>query len=134
MNNVQFATAVHILTLLAITNGSLSSAYIAGSIGVDATIVRKSLSMLRSHGLVDTKEGKGGGASLAKPAEKILLSDIYQVINDSPLLGRLNSPNPACNTGRQINGHLQKLYKQADNALINRLRTITLVDFCQNFE
>ena len=134
MNNVQFATAIHILTMLAITGDNLSSAYIADSVNVDPAIVRKSLGILRSHGLVETREGKGGGNVLAKPAEKILLSDIYKAIIDSPLLGRLNSPNPACNTGRQINGHLQELYKRADNALIRELSTLTLAEFCKKFK
>lgn len=134
MNNVQFATAIHILTLLAVTQDHLSSSYIGGSININPAMVRKSLSILSSQGLVETKEGKGGGASLAKPADKILLSDIYRAVNDAPLLGRLNMPNPDCSTGIQINSHLLDLYKQADNALINKLSTITLADFCRKFK
>lgn len=133
MNNIQFATAVHILTLLTITGDTLSSSYIAGSININAAMVRKSLSVLGTHGFVDTKEGKGGGAAMAKPADQVLLSDIYQAVNDSPLLGKLNRPNPECNTGKQINNHLSDLYNQADHALILKLSTITLADFCKKF-
>ncbi len=46
------------------------------------------------HGLVETREGKGGGASLAKPADRLLLSDIYRAVNAAPLLGKANRPNP----------------------------------------
>jgi len=134
MNNIEFATAIHILTMLAITGDNLSSVYIAGSININAAMVRKSLSILRTHGLVDTKEGKGGGTSLAKPADNILLSDIYQAVNDSPLLGKLNRPNPDCNTGRQINAHLPELYNKADRALVNELSRMTLADFCKKFK
>ncbi len=134
MNNIQFATAVHILTMLARTGENLASPYIAGSINVNAATVRKSLSTLATHGLVTTREGKGGGASLSKPADQIMLSDIYRAVNDSALLGRFNTPNPECNTGKQINGHLQTLYKRADDALIDKLSTITLADFCKNFK
>ena len=134
MNNIQFATAIHILTLLAVTGDNLSSPYIAGSININAAMVRKSLSILSAHRLVITREGKGGGASLSKPANQIMLSDIYRAVIDSPLLGKFNNPNPECNTGRQINKHLQELYKQADNALIGKLTKITLADFCKNFK
>lgn len=134
MNNIEFATAMHILTMLAITGESLSSSYIAGSININAVMVRKSLSILSSCGLVETREGKGGGASLAKPADRILLSAIYRAVNNAPLLGKLNKPNPECNTGKQINNHLLELYTQADNALINKLSTITLADFCKKFK
>lgn len=133
MNNVQFATAIHIVTLLAVTQGYLSSAYIAGSININAAMVRKSLGILHAQGLVETKEGKGGGASLAKPADRILLADIYRAVNTAPLLGRVNSPNPACPVGKQINNKLLTLYKQADEALIHKLGTITLADFCKKF-
>lgn len=132
MNNIQFATAIHILTLLA-TEGNLSSSEIAGSININPAMVRKSLSVLSTHGLVETREGKGGGALLAKPAGQILLSDIYRAVNAAPLLGKANAPNPNCSVGKQINNHLLELYNQADQALIDKLSTITLADFCKKF-
>lgn len=134
MNNVQFATAIHILTMLARTNESLSSVYIGGSININAAMVRKSLSVLAARGLVETREGKGGGASLARSADKIWLSDIYRAVNDAHLLGKLNNPNPECNTGEQINGHLTDLFNEADQALIAKLSQITLADFCKKFK
>jgi len=133
MNNINFATAIHILTMLAITKENLSSTYIAGSININPVMVRKSLSLLAAQGLVETREGKGGGASLAKAADKIVLSDIYRAVNDSYLLGKLNNPNPECSTGKQINKHLVNLFSDADRALINKLSTITLTDFCKQF-
>lgn len=134
MNNIEFATAIHILTLLAITGDYLSSPYIAGSININPAMVRKSLSVLRAHGFVETREGKGGGAALAKPADRILLSDVYRAINDAALLGKLNKPNPDCKVGRQINNHLTELYKQADHALVNKLSMTTLAVFCKEFK
>jgi len=133
MDNIQFATATHILTLLAVTEGVVPSAYLAGSININPAMVRKALSTLRAHGLVETKEGKGGGAILAKPADKILLSDVYHAVNSTSLLGKANRPNPDCLVGKQINDHLIELYTQADNALINKLSTITLADFVKKF-
>lgn len=132
MNNVQFATAIHILTLLA-SEGTLSSTDIAGSININSAMVRKSLSVLSKHGLVETREGKGGGASLAKSASLILLSDIYQAVNTVPLLGKTNHPDPSCKIGKQINNHLLELYNQADHAIINRLSSLTLASFCKKF-
>lgn len=133
MNNVQFATAIHILTLLA-SEGTLSSTDIARSININAAMVRKSLSVLSKEGLVETREGKGGGASLAKPANLILLSDIYKAVNTAPLFGKTNHPDPGCKIGKQINSHLVELYSQADNAIINRLSSMTLAGFCKKFK
>jgi Rrf2 family protein len=134
MNNIQFATSIHILTMLARTNENLSSVYIGGSININAAVVRKSLSILAARGLVQTREGKGGGASLARAADKILLSDIYRAVTDAHLLGKLNNTNSECNTGKQINGHLTELFNEADQALIAKLAQITLADFCKKFK
>ncbi|RYE24499.1 MAG: transcriptional regulator [Sphingobacteriales bacterium] len=117
MNNVRFATSLHILTLLA-TAGSelLSSEYIAGSVNVNAAIVRKALSNLREHGMVDTKEGKNGGSCLAKPANKISLADVYKSIQAENLLGRVNIPNPECPIGKNVNKYFNKVNAAAEQA------------------
>lgn len=134
MNNARFATALHILTLLAYADGErLSSEYIAGSLNTNPALVRKEISNLRKHGLLMSKEGKGGGTWLAKPAATILLADIYRAVVMAPLLGRANAPNPACPVGRQINGHLEQLYSYAEEALINQLGQTSLLDFTRRF-
>lgn len=134
MNNVRFATALHILTLLHLQPGELlPSEYIAGSINVNAAVVRKELSNLRNCGLVESKEGKGGGSTLAKPATDILLSDIYLAVRQHALLGRSNDPNPACPIGKQINAHLEDLYTETEQALLQKLGKKTLAQFAVQF-
>ncbi|WP_205508857.1 Rrf2 family transcriptional regulator [Longitalea arenae] len=134
MNNGRFATALHILTLLHIKKDELlSSEYIAGSINVNPVIVRKEISNLREHGFIESKEGKGGGYYLGKPASQIRLSDIYRSVNDSPILGRSNDPNPDCIVGKQINSHLKELYTKADEAFLKQLAKNTVADFSQKF-
>lgn len=136
MNTGQFPISLHILTLLCHGYGELlSSEYIAGSININPVLVRKEISNLRKHGLVETKEGKNGGSYLAKPAEKIVLSEVYQAVKTTSFLGQSkNSPNPDCPVGKQINQHLDKLYNEAENALIANLEGVTLADFCSKFD
>ncbi len=134
MSNGRFATALHIMTLLRLKEGELlSSEFIAGSINVNPAVIRKEISNLRTHGLIESKEGKGGGYSLGKPASKIRLSDLYRSVNDSPLLGRSNDPNPDCPIGQQINEHLKGLYSAADEAFLKHLGQITVEDFSKKF-
>jgi Rrf2 family protein len=136
MNNSRFAISVHILTLLAGANGELlSSEYIAGSININPVLVRKELINLRKHGLVGSKEGKNGGAYLNKAAKDIRLSDVYEAVKQSPLLGQAkNEPNPACPIGRQIKTQLNNLYTDAEKAMINQLSTTTLHNFLNQFD
>lgn len=134
MGNVRFATAIHILTLLAYAEEEvLSSEYLAGSININPVLVRKELSNLRNHGMVQSKEGKGGGAMLAKPPKKILLADIYKAVRQEPLLGRSNNPNPECPIGRRINKQIEHVYDKAEQALIDQLGRMSIADFIKKF-
>lgn len=135
MNNSRFSVSLHILTLLELAGGErLSSEYIAGSININPVLVRKELSNLRNHGFVESKEGKGGGATLAQPAKDIRLADIYLAVSDRNILGNhKNDPNPNCPVGKQINTHLNELYTKAEQALIDNLSGKNLSDFCKKF-
>lgn len=134
MNNGRFATALHILTLLQYQKDEwLTSDLIAGSININPVLVRKEIGNLKAHGLVQSREGKGGGTMLAKPAESILLSDIYRVVRQSSLLGRSNEPNPNCPVGRQINEHINSVFDEADKAVLQRLGKTTLAEFTMKF-
>jgi Rrf2 family protein len=135
MNNSRFSISVHILTLLASAKGEvLTSDYLAGSININPVLVRKELINLRKHNLVGSKEGKNGGAYLSKAAVDIRLSDVYEAVHQSPLLGQSkNKPNPDCPVGRQINKHLNNLYDDAELALVQQLKGTTLQQFVNQF-
>lgn len=135
MGNGKFAISVHILTLLASERGEYcSSEYLSGSININPVLVRKELINLRNHGLVISKEGKSGGSALAKPAELIAMSDIYEAVREKHFLGKsVNEPNPDCSIGRQINEHLEDLYLASERALMQSLENMTLAEFLQKF-
>ena len=136
MSNSRFSISVHILSLLAAAGEApLSSGYIAGSININPVLVRKELINLRNHGLIDSKEGKNGGSWLAKPANQIKLSQVYDMVQQTPIMGQTkNIPNPDCHIGKQINTHLDSLYKDVENTLRNKLSKTTLADFTKQFK
>lgn len=135
MNNGRLATSIHILTLLAMQKDEmLSSEYIASSININPVLVRKEISNLRQKGLIESKEGKGGGSMLARPAHDILLSEIFSSVRQQPLLGRSHNTNSKCPIGKQINEHLENLYTDAEEAIIKKLDKISLADFCRQFK
>ncbi|MEC5146156.1 Rrf2 family transcriptional regulator [Chitinophaga sp. 212800010-3] len=136
MNNSRFPISLHILTLLASAEGELlSSDYIAGSININPVLVRKEVSNLRNYGLVESKEGKNGGATLAKSADKIRLSEVFHAVQQASLLGNSkNKPNPDCPIGKQINQHLDSLYLEIEGALLHKLEKMSLADFLRQFK
>lgn len=133
--NGRYPIALHILTLLSKTETELmSSDYIAGSININPALARKEISNLRNHGFIDSKEGKGGGYSLAKPARQITLADIYRAVKEAHVLGvAKNTPNPDCPVGKQINKNIEELYEELDQAFLAKLETKTLEDFSNQF-
>ncbi|TWV15458.1 Rrf2 family transcriptional regulator [Bacteroidaceae bacterium HV4-6-C5C] len=135
MNNARFATAIHILTLLAKNSEEwISSEWIAGSISVNPVIVRKELGVLHEHGLVCSRKGKDGGSKLNKPANEITLADIYTAVRKSEILGKKNmNTNPKCPVGRLINEKLEELFIETDTLVNGFLKNRTLDSFVVQF-
>ncbi|MCU7618875.1 Rrf2 family transcriptional regulator [Chryseobacterium sp. PBS4-4] len=136
MSNTRFATAVHIMTLLAkVPQEWLTSDWIAGSINVNPVIVRKELSELREAGLITSRLGKDGGTKLAKNADEIKISEIYAAVKNNEVLGKKNQkPNPACPVGKEINNHLSMLFEQTDLLVKNFLGDKSLQEFTDQFD
>lgn len=135
MNNTRFATAIHIMTLLAETPQEwLTSEWMAGSININPVIVRKELSVLREVGLITSRQGKEGGSRLAKKPSDITISEIYLAVKNTEILGkRNNNPNPACPVGKEINEHLDTLFSETDQLVLNFLGDKTLQEFLNRF-
>jgi Rrf2 family protein len=135
MNNTRFATAIHIMTLLAQSPQEwFTSEWIAGSINVNPVIVRKELSILREAGLITSRQGKVGGSQLTKNADSISISEIYLAVKNTEVLGKKNqNPNPACTVGREINNHLNGLYDEMDQLVLNFLGNKSLKQFSDQF-
>ncbi|MBD1391824.1 Rrf2 family transcriptional regulator [Mucilaginibacter glaciei] len=133
--NGRFPITLHIMTLLCEADGVISSEYLAGSINVNAVLVRKELSSLIKYGLVTSQEGKKGGYKLNRPADQITLAMIYETVKPKALLGMAkNQPNPACPVGKQINQHLNDLYEEIDQSVMLKLGKTNLLEFCKKFK
>ncbi|MDP9961906.1 Rrf2 family transcriptional regulator [Chryseobacterium lathyri] len=135
MNNTRFATAIHIMTLLAKSPQEwLTSDWIAGSINVNPVIIRKEISVLREAGLIASRQGKDGGSQLAKNAEQISISEIYRAVKNTEVLGKKNqNPNPACSVGKEINTHLNTLFEETDQLVTQFLGNKSLKEFSEQF-
>jgi Rrf2 family protein len=124
MNNTRFATAIHILTLLAKDPQEwLTSDWIAGSVNVNPVIVRKELINLKKSGLIESRQGKVGGVRIAKNPEQINISEIYESVKNTEVLGKRNqNPNPLCSVGKDINKNLDILFDETDDLVFQFLK------------
>jgi Rrf2 family protein len=130
-----FSISVHILTLLAKAKGeALSSEYMAGSVNINPVLIRKEIINLRDHGIIATREGKNGGSVLNRDAKDIFLSEVYDAVSPSSVLGKSkNKANPKCPVGSQIDKHLQTIELEAEKAMLKHLSTLTLSKFASKF-
>ncbi len=131
----KFAITVHILTLLSkFPDEYLSSEFIAGSMNMNAVLVRKEIANLRRNNIVESKEGKNGGTRLLKSASKITLDEVFKLTFEEITFGfSKNEPNPNCPVGKQINKNLDGLYKDINSKISLELSGISLKDFADQF-
>ncbi|MGX5820579.1 Rrf2 family transcriptional regulator [Chitinophaga lutea] len=131
----KFATSVHILSLLGSSPEEwMSSDFIAGSLNSNPAMVRKEISMLREAGLVESKEGKNGGARLAKPMADIRLSEIFALVKNDHIFGfSPNEPNPSCPVGARIKDGLDGLFTELDDAVARKLHGVSLAEFIKKY-
>lgn len=126
----RFATAVHILTLLASENDEpLTSDYVAGSVNTNPVVIRRLLSALAAAGLVTSSPGGAGGSRLARDAKKITLLDAYNAVESGELFGtHSQQPNPKCPVGRNIVELLATRFAAAEAAAATSLKKTTIAD------
>ncbi|KXT77576.1 Rrf2 family transcriptional regulator [Streptococcus sp. DD13] len=135
----RFTIASHLLTLVALQQDDpsvrLTSDYIAGSVGVNPVIIRKTLSQLRNAGLVTVQRG-AGGVRLTRSPQEINLYQVYQAVDSIAPSGELFSfhenPNPECPIGRNIHTVLDGTLVAAQTALETQLAEQSLAQVVQD--
>ncbi|MCS7459575.1 Rrf2 family transcriptional regulator [Paenibacillus doosanensis] len=125
----RYAVAIHILSLLEINKEErITSDFIAGSVNTNPVVIRRIIGMLGKAGLVITNPGVAG-AQLARPIDRITLLDVYRAVQSDPeeeLFALHDNPNPQCPVGRNIQGALEGTFAQAQKAMEEELRKVTL--------
>lgn len=131
----RFAIAVHIMTLLGtFPEESLTSEWMAGSIGVNSVIVRNVIGMLRRAGLVTTRKGTAG-AFFALPLTQITLLDIYRAVGMKDDLFSLHTrPNPNCPVGGNIQGSLENVFTKAQHEMEAQLAGTTIAQIVREIK
>ena len=132
----RFTIGVHIITAIDYFKDMerVNSEFLAGSIGVNPVIVRTVISQLREAGILQTKRGSSG-AEIAKRLNEITLYDIYKAVGSVDMEGIFHfheQPNPDCPVGRNIHRVLDQHLIDAQRAMEEKLRTITLADIVED--
>ena len=127
----RFTIAVHILTCIDYFAGehTITSDFLASSVGVNPVIIRQVILQLKAAGLVEVFRGKKG-ITLSRSLENITLYDIYEAVES--VKGHLfrfhENPNPKCPVGREIHSALDGKLDEIQEALEAKMKSITMRD------
>ena len=128
--DTKFSVAVHVLILISEAPNQLNSNQIAGSVGTNASYIRKILSLLKKSGMIDSHRGVSGYV-LTTTSDQITLLGIYKAVMDEPQIHLLDihqNPNDQCVVGRHIRPMLTGMFEGIEEAFARELFQKTLAD------
>jgi Rrf2 family protein len=120
---------LHALLHLDQMEGPATSERIAGMLGTNAAVVRRTMAGLREAGIVGAVKGHGGGWSLAKPLTEISLLDIYRALGQPTLFAiGIDDGSTTCQLARAANTATESALEMAQQQFEAQLRSVSVAD------
>ncbi|NKI18650.1 Rrf2 family transcriptional regulator [Spongiibacter sp. KMU-166] len=134
MSNTRFAVAVHVLSVLRLSDGqTVPSSLLASSVGTNPVVIRKLLVVLAQAGLIVVERGNSGGARLARAADDVNLADVLDAVTGVGDMVKIHGEaNPACPVGRNIGHVLDLILNDGFDAFRSILAKHTIEDLVQS--
>ena len=133
----RFTVAVHTLLVIYIfgKERKTTSDFIAASVQVNPVIIRRTLLSLKAAGMIEVKAGSGG-ATIVRDLKDITLYDVYRAVDsvEGDIFHFHENPNPACPVGKNIHAVLDTHLADAQAAMENELKKVTLLDLTRELD
>lgn len=113
----------------------VTSTLLSLSTGCNPVVIRNILSALKKAGILSVPQGTGGAKLLLRP-EDISLSAVYAAVNDEAppsIFGFHANPSNLCPVGRNIYSVLEPPYHALGDAVLERMRTISLQNILDDY-
>jgi Rrf2 family protein len=126
--STKLSTSVKALSYLAIENKPKNSNEIADAVGINASKLRRLLSLLGKAGIVKSDTGTLGGFTLNKSPNNIHLQEIYCAIEDRKAFYlNVNDENSRKNSySEKLNYFFLNLFSDIQIEIENKMSDITL--------
>ncbi|TGK08941.1 transcriptional regulator [Leptospira fletcheri] len=134
--NKRFSVAVHTLAVVGYhqrkNSSPVTSEDIAKSVDTNPVVIRNLVRSLKAAGIIESKEGKGGGLLLSKDPKSVTLGEIYHALTPSPILKENDgSVQKACQVSCHMKQILKPFLQKADQAVLETLSHTTLEEVIQ---
>lgn len=129
--NLKFAVAIHTAGMIALADKiRVTSETIARSVSTNPVVVRRVISLLAKHGLVEVRKGQAGGAALTRPPGDITLEEIYRAVEPPPIMTvpKTAPDSGDCPVARFLAPVLTEFFANAECGYVERLSRFTLAD------
>lgn len=130
----RLSRVLHALLHLEQMQEPATSELIAGMLGTNAAVVRRTMGGLRAAGIVTSTKGHRGGWSLARSLGDISLMDIYTALG-SPILFAIGNDavEPRCLLAKAANKATTKALEAARRQFENVLESTSVADLAADW-
>lgn len=134
-NDSRLSRMLHVLLHMARHEGPMTSDAIAGMLGTNPVVVRRTMAGLREAGYVRSGKGHGGGWVIAADMETVSLLDVHRAVGGPRVFAIGHEhPNPDCAVERVVNDALEDALVEAEALLVARLGAVSLAELARNFD
>ena len=132
--STKLSSSVKALYFLSNQDKPRNSSEIAMATGINASKLRRLLSMLGKNGIVKSDNGVRGGFMLNKQPDQIHLQEIYCAIEDRKAFYlNVNRENLSGNTNsKKINSYFLNLFSEIQVDIEDKMKSITLKTIIDN--
>lgn len=135
MKDTKFSIAIHILSMIALSPHPINSVDIAKSVGTNPSYIRKIMSLLKDHKIIEKHRGKTGIQLLVDPPQLDLFT-IYKIVEeDDPHIFQVHqNANAECPVGRNIVNAVFLFLDDVEKRLQHSLNHDTLADVIERLK
>lgn len=134
-NDTRLSRMLHVLIHMARHEKPATSDTIAGMLGTNPVVVRRTMALLKQQGYVRSEKGHRGGWTLARPLAEMTLLDIHRALGSSSIFAiGLATDHPECLVEQAVNAALTEAFDAAQALLLEQLGSVTLEQLAGDFE
>ncbi|EJM96282.1 Rrf2 family transcriptional regulator [Herbaspirillum sp. YR522] len=110
----------------------MTSDQIAGWVGTNPVVIRRTFAGLRDAGIVASSKGHGGGWTLARGLDQISLHQVQQALGERLITLGARDESPGCLVEIAVHRALDDALEEANRLLDQRLAGVTLADLAHS--